>query len=316
MSQVPSLSAYDTVMALKNNLGSVILGKDEIIDFILVDLISSWNVLLEAVPGVGKTTLAKALAKSVAGRFNRVQFTPDLLPADIVGGSIYNPKSGEFAFHPGPIFANIILADEVNRASPRTQSALLESMTEGQATVEGVSHRLPHPFIVVATQNPVEFHGTYPLPESQLDRFIMQLKLGYPAEDKEYEILFEQNHEHPLDRLQPVMDCARIREVQAQVREVGVEASVGRYLLSLVRKTRDHTRLTLGASPRAALMLFRASQSLAFLRQRDYVIPDDVRTLAVPVLAHRIVLDSKARYAGVDKAAVIKEILESIAVPV
>jgi len=309
-------SLHETIRSLKKNLISVILGKDDIIDYILTSLFSGGNILLEDVPGVGKTTLAKTLAKSLQAIFRRVQFTPDLLPADILGGSIYNPQSGEFFFRKGPIFANVLLADEINRASPRTQSALLEAMTERQATVEGTSHELPDPFILIATQNPVEFHGTYPLPESQLDRFLISLKLGYPGEDHELDILNAQRDVHPLENIKPVTDCKTLIDIQNVVKKIGIEESVARYILSITRGTREDTRIQLGASPRASLMLYRASQALAFLRNRDFVIPDDVKELAVLILNHRVILDKSARFSGNEKGNVIREIVESIPVPV
>ena len=301
---------------LHNNLSRVIRGKDDILEYVLVALFSSGNVLLEDIPGVGKTTLAKALAKSLKADFNRIQFTPDLLPADIIGGSIYNPKTGEFFFRRGPIFANIVLADEINRASPRTQSALLEAMTEAQVTIEGERHSLAPPFCVIATQNPIEFHGTYLLPEAQLDRFFIRLKLGYPDEKIELELLNSHRNSHPLEHIHTVTDCATIVKIQEVVAQVGVEKSIANYIISIVRMTRAHAELRLGASPRAALMLYRATQALAFLRNRDFVIPDDARELAVPVLSHRLTLDSKARYSGLDGERIVQEIVETVPVPV
>jgi MoxR-like ATPase len=274
------------------------------------------HVLLEDVPGVGKTTLAKTLAQSLEATYHRIQFTPDLLPADILGGSIYNPQSGEFTFRQGPIFANILLADEINRASPRTQSALLEAMTEGQATIEGVQRELPAPFMVVATQNPIEFQGTYPLPEAQLDRFMFRLDLGYPDKATEVAILFAQRHEHPLLSLEPVTNCQTLMRMQAAVRDVGVEQSVAEYIVSIVHATRADSRVRLGASPRASLMLFRAGQAMAWLAGRDFVTPDDIKPLTVPVLSHRIIMDTRARYSGLDRAAVVREVVGAVPVPV
>ena len=309
-------SLQSVAQSLRNNLSQVIRGKDTAIEYVLVALFSSGNILLEDVPGVGKTTLAKALAKSVKGEFNRIQFTPDLLPADILGGSIYNPQTGEFFFRPGPMFANIVLADEINRASPRTQSALLEGMTEGQISIEGERHLLRPPFCVIATQNPIEFHGTYPLPEAQLDRFLIRLVLGYPEESVELELLNTKRNSDPLEHIEVVTDCEKIVQVQEMVKQIGVEKSVAEYILSIIRRTREHTELRLGASPRAALMHYRASQALAFLRNRDFVLPDDARELAIPVLSHRITVDTKARYSGTDAERIILEIIESIPVPI
>ena len=309
-------SLQSTARELRDNLSHVILGKDSVIEYVLVAFFSSGNILLEDVPGVGKTTLAKALAKSVKGEFNRIQFTPDLLPADILGGSIYNPQTGEFFFRSGPIFANIVLADEINRASPRTQSALLEAMTETQVSIEGERHLVTRPFCVIATQNPIEFHGTYPLPEAQLDRFLIRLRLGYPEERIELELLNNQRNSNPLEHIKVVADCRTIVDIQHVVQQVGVEQSIAEYLLAIIRSTRTHPELRLGASPRASLMLYRASQALAFLRNRDFVIPDDTRELAGPVLSHRITLDTKARYSGADSERIIQRIIDSIPVPV
>jgi MoxR-like ATPase len=307
---------YSGIAALRANLERVILGKAETIDQVLVALFSDGNVLLDDVPGVGKTTLAKALAASLDVEFRRIQFTPDLLPADILGGSIFSPKTGEFSFRPGPIFSNVLLADEINRASPRTQSALLEAMTEGQVTVEGVARPVAAPFVVIATQNPVEFHGTYPLPEAQLDRFLLRLEIGYPDPEVEVEMLFSQRGQHPLDSLDAVIDRDTVLRIQQCVRDIGVEKTVAEYMAALVRATRIDSRLRLGASPRATLMLFRACQAMAMLRGRDFVTPDDVIALAVPVLAHRVALASKARYAGQEKVDVINDVLGSVKVPV
>ena len=300
---------------LRNNLETVILGKSESIDILMVALFAGGSILLEDVPGVGKTTLAKALAKSVEAHFSRIQFTPDLLPADILGGSIYNPKESTFTFHPGPIFCNVLLGDEINRASPRTQSALLEAMSEMQATIEGTLHPLPAPFLVLATQNPVEFHGTYPLPEAQLDRFLIQLDLGYPHADEEIQMLYAQADHHPLDDINPVLDRTTVLQLQQSVRAVRVDRSIAHYLVEIVRQTRENVAFRLGVSPRGALMLFRASQSAAYCAGRDYVLPDDIQRLVPFVLPHRLMLTPKAKYGGASKRDLVIGIMESIPVP-
>lgn len=301
--------------SLRANLGKAIHGKGECLDALITALLANGSVLMEDVPGVGKTTLAKALAKSIRAGFSRIQFTPDLLPADILGSSVYNPSDGSFTFRPGPIFGNILLADEINRASPRTQSALLEAMNELQATIEGTRYPLPAPFLVLATQNPVEFHGTYPLPEAQLDRFLLLVRLGYPTPDIEVGILYSQIEAHPVDVLEPVLSCEDVLEMQQAVRRIRVEESVSRYVVEIVGRTREDDRLKLGVSPRGSLMLFRASQAAAFLAGREFVLPDDVQQLAPAVLAHRVMLTSKAKYGGVTKEGVIRDILESVDVP-
>jgi MoxR-like ATPase len=305
----------DKIQKLRDNLSRVIRGKDECIEILTIALVAGGSVLMEDVPGVGKTTLAKALARSVDATFHRIQFTPDLLPADILGSSVYNPRDGSFSFRAGPIFCNVLLADEINRASPRTQSALLEAMNEGQATIEGKLYPLPSPFLVVATENPVEFHGTYPLPESQLDRFLVLLDLGYPDEETEVEILYDQAQRHPLDSLEAVITREDVAEMQQAARRVKVDRSIARYMVSLVKATREDDRLKLGASPRGSLMLFRAAQAAAYCAGRNFVLPDDVQRLAPQVLAHRLILTSKARYAGATKAQVIAGVLEQVKVP-
>ena len=306
----------EKISLLKQNLSRVIRGKAENIDVLTVALLANGSVLLEDVPGVGKTTLVKALAKSVKAEHHRVQFTPDLLPADILGSSIYNPTDGSFRFRKGPVFCNILLADEINRASPRTRSALLEAMSEMQATIEGQRYELPVPFMVIATENPVEYHGTYPLPEAQLDRFLLKLKLGYPDEDTEVDILYSQARVHPLETLSSVLTCEDVLLMQKKVRSVSVEKSVSQFIVRIVQETRNENRLKLGISPRGSLMLFRASQALAFSCGRDYVLPDDVRFLVPYVLSHRILLTSRARYSGVEKQAVLTEVMDRVHVPV
>jgi MoxR-like ATPase len=301
--------------ALQQTLSQVIRGKGEAIEILLTALLAGGSVLLEDVPGVGKTTLAKALAKSLDSEFRRVQFTPDLLPTDILGSSVYNPKEGTFTFHRGPIFCNVLLADEINRASPRTQSALLEAMSEGQATIEGQRYDLPVPFLVLATQNPVEFHGTYPLPEAQLDRFLIQLNLGYPDAAMEVAMLFDQAVSLPVDHVQPVFTLPEVAALQREVRLVLVEQSIAEFIVQLVQQTRQHALLKLGVSPRGSIMLFRAAQAMAYLSGRRFALPDDVLKVAPYVLAHRLVLTSKARFGAVSKRAIIDEILKQIPVP-
>ncbi len=303
------------ITALTDALSEVVRGNRPCIETLVISLLSGGSVLMQDVPGVGKTTLAKAVAKAVDVEFHRIQFTPDLLPADILGSSVYNPVDGTFAFRAGPIFCNVLLADEINRASPRTQSALLEAMSELQATIEGRRCDLPAPFLVLATQNPVEFHGTYPLPEAQLDRFLVQLELGYPDAETEVQILYAQAESHPLDHLQPVLTREDVLELQEMVRKVHVEQIVSHYMVEIVRQTRQDARLKLGVSPRGSLMLFRASQAAALAAGRDYVLPDDVQRLAPYVLSHRIMMTSKAKYGGVSTKDVVAEILGRVKVP-
>lgn len=308
-------SQHDSIRALQTNLSRVIHGKEEHIELIVVALLAGGSILLEDVPGVGKTTLAKALAKSVDCHYSRIQFTPDLLPGDILGSSIYNPVTGSFSFHRGPIFCNVLLADEINRASPRTQSALLEAMSEMQTTIEGTRYALDPPFLVVATQNPVEFHGTYPLPEAQLDRFLVSLTLGYPGGDAEVEMLRSQALLHPLETLQAVMSKETVLALQAAVRQIHVDDSIVRYIVALAGASRTDARLKLGVSPRGTGMLYRAAQALALMNQRDHVLPDDVQRLSGAVLAHRVMLTSKAKYGGQTKAEIVREITGSVKVP-
>jgi MoxR-like ATPase len=305
----------EKLRAVKEELGRVILGKPEALDHVLVALLGGHHLLMEDVPGVGKTTLAKALARCFSGEFRRVQFTPDLLPADILGSSVYNPRDGGFSFKEGPVFAHVLLADEINRASPRTQSALLEAMSEGQVSSDGVTRRLPAPFLVLATQNPVEFHGTYPLPEAQLDRFGVRIAIGYPAADHELDVLFSQRERHPLESVEPVLSAADVVALQAEARRVGVERGLGRYVVALAEATRRHPSLRLGCSPRGSLMLFRSTQARALLEGRAFAVPEDVKAQAVPVLAHRLGLETKARYTGVSREDVVREILEAVPVP-
>lgn len=313
MDTIASSSLFKRV---QENLSKVIKGKSKVLNHLVVALFAGGHVLMEDVPGVGKTTLAKSLAQSIRSEFKRVQFTPDLLPTDILGSSIYNPKNATFDFKAGPVFTNILLADEINRASPRTQSSLLEAMNEGQVTIEGNRYELPSPFIVIATQNPVEYHGTYPLPEAQLDRFAVKLELGYPSLNDEIEILEGQRELHPIDNLKPVAELKEILKAQKEVRKIRIERAVSQYILAIVSETRNDPRLKLGVSPRGALALSRMAQALAYSKEREYVLPDDVKELAVIVLAHRLVLDTKAKYSGISKEFVIGDLLTKVKVPV
>jgi len=300
----------------KENLQSVIYGKSECIDVMIVSLLAGGSVLIEDVPGVGKTTLAKAMARSIDAKFRRIQFTPDLLPADILGSSIYNPVNGNFRFDPGPIFCNILLADEINRASPRTQSALLEAMNENQATIEGKRHPLSKPFMVIATENPIEFHGTYPLPEAQLDRFLVRLDIGYPTLEVEVDILKSHAHSEPLDRIQPTLQLEQVRQLQQDVADVHMDDNILEYIVDIAHATRRDNRLKLGISTRGSLMLSRAARARAFFQKRDFVVPDDVLWLVPYVLPHRILLTSKARHSGTTARQIVADIVGRIKVPV
>jgi MoxR-like ATPase len=301
--------------ALQQNVGSVFLGKPEVVRMACVALLADGHILLDDVPGVGKTLLAKALAKSLACKFHRIQFTPDLLPGDLVGVTIYKSQTAEFVFQPGPVFAEVVLADEINRATPRTQSALLEAMQERQVTVDGTTRPLGPPFLVVATQNPHEFEGTYPLPESQLDRFLLRVKVGYPDRAAERAILTQHREGEPVEKLKPVLQPGDVLALQEQVRGVRVDPAISEYVLDLIAETRKHGELALGASTRAALALYRAAQAYAVTAGRDYAVPDDVKALAEPVLAHRLVTRSWAAGGHPDAGPVVRDVLSKLKVP-
>ena len=304
------------VVRIRANIERVMSGQSHTVDKVLAAFLAGGHVLLEDNPGTGKTTLAKALAKSVGGEFRRVQFTPDLLPSDILGVSVFNPRDQDFKFHPGPIFTQVLLADEINRASPRTQSALLEAMGEGQVSIEGKTHVLDDLFFVIATQNPVEFRGTYPLPEAQMDRFAVRLSLGYVSADAEVAIVNAQEQVHPLDTLQACVSTQQIIELKQQVKNVRVSDELKRYAVDLARATRGAPSVQLGAGPRASLALTRMAQALALVQGDDFVAPDHIRTMAVSVLAHRLSLDPAAKFAGLSAQDIVADLLKSVAVPV
>ena len=311
-----SAELQSQVAQLEANMNRVVLGKPEVVQLCMVALLSGEHVLLEDVPGVGKTLVGKALAKSVAGDFCRLQFTPDLLPSDIVGSSVFNSKTAEFVYNRGPIFSNIVLADEINRAPPRTQSALLEAMSDGQVSVDGKTYKLPTPFMVIATQNPFEYEGTYVLPESQMDRFLLRISMGYPSRDDERQVLVSHRFGQPVDDLQPVLNCEQIIRLQREVREVTVEDSLYEYLLNLVDATRNCDELHVGVSTRGALSLFRASQAAALIHGRSFVTPDDIKQLAVHVLSHRVI--TKSYVQGKQRESVetlLRRLIDTIAVP-
>jgi MoxR-like ATPase len=294
------------------NVERVIVGKHAEVRMALVALLCEGHILIEDVPGVGKTMLAKAMSKSIGCSFRRIQFTPDLLPSDVTGLSIFNQKTQEFEFRPGPIMAQVVLADEINRATPKTQSALLECMEERQATIDGVTYPMPSPFLVIATQNPIEYEGTFALPEAQLDRFMLRLRLGYPKAMEEIVILDEQKRLHPIEELGQVLSLEELRQMQSALKEIYVDQAVAEYIVRLVGATREHADVYLGASPRGSINLYRSSQALAALDGRDYVIPDDVKQLAVAVLAHRLIVKSQASLREVDPDSIVREVLAQV----
>ncbi len=307
--------ARHTAQKIIDNVERVIVGKSDAVRLGVVTLMCQGHALIEDVPGVGKTMLARSIARSVGCTFKRIQFTPDLLPTDVTGVSIYNQQTGAFEFREGPIISQLVLADEVNRATPKTQSAMLEAMDERQVTVEGVTHILPEPFMVMATQNPVEYEGTFPLPEAQLDRFFLLIRLGYPSIEEELEIIDRQQMGHPIDSLEPVVNAADVLSLQSAIRDVYVDDLVKRYIVSLVESTRTHADISLGASPRASLALFRGGQAFALIDGRDFVLPDDIKSLAEPILGHRMIISAAARMRGAASEEIVGEILDRTAIP-
>jgi MoxR-like ATPase len=305
-------SIQDFANHIEDNVEKVIVGKRPVIELLMVALLCEGHILLEDVPGVGKTMLARSIATSLAGKFKRLQCTPDLLPNDVTGVSVYNQKDSSFEFHPGPIFVNILLVDEINRATPRTQSALLEAMQEQQVTVDGITYQLPRPFLVLATENPIEYEGTFPLPEAQLDRFLMRLSMGYPSQADERLLLNQLRREHPINFLQPIEESTPLAELQRQVWEIHVDDSLHDYIVRLANATRSNSELSLGASPRASLALFRASQAYAAIKGRDHVIPDDIQHLAPSILTHRLILSPESELRGRSNQAVLQEILAQV----
>jgi len=305
----------NTLMSIVDNIEKVIVGKRETLELVVISLVCNGHVLIEDVPGVGKTSLVSALAKSINASFKRIQFTPDILPSDITGFTIYNQKTGEFEYRAGAIMSHIILADEINRTSPRTQASLLEVMEENQVTVDGRTYKVPQPFMVLATQNPVEYLGTYPLPEAQLDRFFMKVSLGYPLADEESKILSRLQFENPLDSLAPVASISEISTIQEEVKSVHVDRSLRDYIVDIVGQTRKNPNILLGSSPRGSISLFKASQAWAYYNSRSYVLPDDIKKMAIPVLSHRLILNQEAKLKRIRAEDVLVSILNSTNVP-
>lgn len=306
----------DYVNSVIDNIEKVIVGKRSTIELLMVALLCEGHVLLEDVPGTGKTMMARSLAVSLKGLFKRLQCTPDLLPNDVTGVSVFNQKTTEFEFHPGPIFVNVFLVDEINRATPRTQSALLESMQEQQVTVEGITYPLPRPFLVLATQNPIEYEGTFPLPEAQLDRFLMKLSVGYPSPEDEKHLLTHLSHEHPINQLKPVVESNQLVEYQHKVWDIYVEDTLQEYIVQIINATRTHRDLTLGASPRASLALFKSAQALAAIAGRDHVIPDDIQRLVQVILSHRLIVSPEAQLRGRTAFTILEEVIKNIPVAI
>jgi MoxR-like ATPase len=307
--------AVDVAKRIIDNVKKVIIGKDQAVELTVTALLSQGHILIKDTPGVGKTMLGRSLAQSIDCVFKRIQLTPDMLPSDITGVSVFNQQTGEFVFRPGPILGQIVLADEINRATPKTQSALLEALSERQVTVDGITHDIPLPFMLIATENPIEHEGVFPLPEAQLDRFMMRIQLGYPSFENEMSIVDSQRIQHPIDSLGVVAGADDVREAQEVVKEVFVHHQVQRYIVALVHATRKHVNASLGASPRASLDLFRSSQALALIRGRDYVIPDDVKELAPVVMGHRVIVTTAARMNGVDGHKIVEDVLAHTEVP-
>lgn len=310
-----TVNVQSIAQRLLANVEKVIVGKSSEVQLTLIGLLCQGHLLIEDVPGVGKTTLAKCIARSLGTSFNRLQFTPDMLPSDVTGVSIFNQQSREFEFRPGPIMAQVVLADEINRATPKTQAALLEAMEEKQVTVDGITHRLPRPFMVLATQNPIEYEGTFPLPEAQLDRFLLRLSLGYPNAFDEVAILDRQQFAHPVDTLEQVVTVEELLAAQTAIREIHVATPLRSYIVEIARQTRNHADVYLGASPRGSLALFRAAQARAAIEGRDYILPDDVKALADAALSHRIIIGPAARIRNVDSRQIVKDVLNSVPVP-
>lgn len=311
-----NLLTFSICKKIAKNINKVIVGKSKAIELILTTLLAEGHLLLEDVPGVGKTLMARALAKSIGGSFHRIQFTPDLLPSDITGFNVYNQKEGDFHFQPGPVMSNVLLADEINRTIPRTQSSLLESMQEKQVTVDGVTMDLPSPFFVMATQNPIELEGTFPLPEAQLDRFLMKIKLDYPTQIEEITILERFQKEDPLENISAVTTPEEILKLQEERQKIYVSRQISHYIVSLTNATRNYPKIHYGASPRASLHLMKAAQGLAAIKERDFVLPDDIKELFIPVLSHRIIINSKDRLKGITPKIALQEILEQTEIPI